>query len=69
MNVADPNRSIAVWDLAPDDGGPPGQVQAIASYADELIVAFPGRYRLVLPNDATPTERIDGKPIDPGAGK
>jgi hypothetical protein len=39
----DPNQSVAVWDLAPDDGGAPGQVQMIRSYADEQIALRPKR--------------------------
>jgi hypothetical protein len=58
-------RSVPVWDLAPEGGGAPNQFQAIASYADELIAALPGRYRLVQPGDTAPTERSDGKPIIP----
>ena len=62
----DPNRSVAVWDLAPDDGGAPNQLQALAWRATELIDAWPLRYRLVRDGDQAPTERSDGKPIDPG---
>jgi hypothetical protein len=56
-------RSIALWDLAPDDLGPPCQFQAWSTRADELIATFPGRYRLVVPEEAPPTERSDGKQI------
>lgn len=61
--TGDPNESIAVWDLAPDDGGPPGQFQATLGRAHQLIALFPNRYRLVQPGDTAPTERSDGKPI------
>jgi hypothetical protein len=61
-------RSVAVWDLAPDDGGAPCQFQAWSTRADELIAAFPQRYRLVQSVDTAPTERSDGRPIDEKAG-
>lgn len=61
--------SVALWDLAPDDGGSPVQFQAIAQKADELIAADPRRYRRVVDGEPTPTERSDGKPIDPHAGE
>lgn len=61
-------KSVAVWDLAPDDLGTPCQFQAWSTRADELIAAFPGRYRLVIPGESPPVERSDGKPINPVGG-
>ena len=63
------NSSVAVWDLAPDGGGAPGQFQALKWYADELVAAQPQRYRLALPGDVTPTERSDGQPIKSDGGQ
>jgi hypothetical protein len=65
MTNADPNESIAVFDLAPDSGGAPNQFQAVRWRALELIRDFPDRYRLAQPGDVAPTERNDGKPIVP----
>jgi hypothetical protein len=67
-SVMETGKSVAVWDLAPDDLGPPNQFQAWSTRADELIAAVPGRYRLVAPDEAPPTERSDGKQIVSGDG-
>jgi hypothetical protein len=64
----DPNESIAVFDLQPADGAAPAEFQAIRSYAEQLIANFPDRYRIPLPGEQLPTERADGKPINPDAG-
>jgi hypothetical protein len=66
-SMTDPNKSIAVWDLAPDGGTAPNQFQATSGRALELIDAFPGRYRIALPGDVQPSVRSDGKPIIPDA--
>jgi hypothetical protein len=63
--MSDEGKSIAMWDLAPDDGGGPVQFQVWSTAADGMIAANPSRYRLVRPGDETPTERSDGKPINP----
>jgi hypothetical protein len=64
-------RSIAVWDLAPDDGGAPASFQAIAWYATETLIAnSPQRYRLAIDGEPDPLERSDGQPIkDRSAGQ
>lgn len=62
--MADPNESIAVWDLAPDNGGPPGTFQALRWYAAALVEGQPKRYRLAQAGDIAPTQRSDGKSID-----
>jgi hypothetical protein len=50
--------------LAPDDGGAPASIQAIAWYATETLIANdPKRYRLAVEGEATPLERSDGKPV------
>ena len=46
--MADDQRSVSLWDLAPADGAAPEQFQVIASRAAELIAAFPSRYRLAV---------------------
>jgi hypothetical protein len=65
----DAGKSVAVWDLAPDDLGPPTQFQAWSTLADQLIVSFPGRYRLVIDGDQAPDQRSDGKPIVQNSGE
>ena len=63
--MADDQRSVSLWDLAPADGAAPEQFQVIASRAAELIAAFPNRYRLAVAGEVAPTERSDGRAIDP----
>ena len=65
----DTRKSVAVWDLAPDDGGAPNKFQAWSTRADELIANCPDRYRLVIEGETAPSQRSDGKPINPDAGK
>jgi hypothetical protein len=62
------DESVSVWDMAPDNPDwPPGQFQATASRADELIDLDPKRYRLAIDGEAAPLERSDRKQVDQGA--
>lgn len=62
MTAERDQRSIAVWDMAPDDGGAPASIQALAWHATEMIANDPKRWRLAVEGEAAPLERSDGKP-------
>ena len=58
MTAERDQSSVAVFDLAPDDGGAPASFQALAWYATEtLIPNWPKRYRLAIDGEATPLAR------------